>query len=138
MSYQENGIWAYLITVAGSYTIYVVIVGRLTRAPVSQVHCAAALLWTTLVSTVASVVVRTMIETARPSAGRQRDVRDREIDRFGEYASRVFVVLGAAAAMLMAMVRWDYFWIANVIYLGFVLWAVVASAVKIVAYRHGR
>ena len=29
--------------------------------------------------------------------------------------------------MLMAMARWDYFWIANVIYLGFVLWAVAGS-----------
>ena len=37
----------------------------------------------------------------------------------------------------MAMARWDYFWIANVIYLGFVLWAVAGSAVKLVAYRRG-
>jgi hypothetical protein len=68
---------------------------------------------------------------------RRGDVRDREITRFGEYASRWFLVAAAAAALVMAMAKWDYFWIANVIYLGFVLWAVVGSAVKLVAYRRG-
>jgi hypothetical protein len=37
----------------------------------------------------------------------------------------------------MAMARWDYFWIANVIYLGFVLWAITGSVIKLVAYRRG-
>jgi hypothetical protein len=65
------------------------------------------------------------------------DVRDREISRFGEYASRWLVIAGAAAGLVMAMARWDYFWIANVIYLGFVLWAITGSVVKLVAYRRG-
>jgi hypothetical protein len=52
-------------------------------------------------------------------------------------ASRWFVIAGAAAALGMAIARWDYFWIANVIYLGFVLWAIVGSVVKLVAYRRG-
>ncbi len=47
------------------------------------------------------------------------------------------LVAGAAAALLMAMARWDYFWIANVIYLGFVLRAVGGSVLKLVAYRRG-
>ena len=44
---------------------------------------------------------------------------------------------GAAAALFMAMAKVDYFWIANVIYLGFVLWAVAGSVLKLVAYRRG-
>jgi hypothetical protein len=46
-------------------------------------------------------------------------------------------VAAAAAALVMAMAKADYFWIANVIYLGFVLWAVVGSVLKLVAYRRG-
>jgi hypothetical protein len=138
VSYEEKGVWAYLIAVVGSYAVYVVIIiGRLATSPVSQVHYATTLLWTTVASTAASVAVRTVLETARPSESRRRDVRDREIGRFGEYASRWLVVFAAGAAMLMAMARWDYFWIANVIYLGFVLWAVVGSVLKVVAYRRG-
>ena len=64
-------------------------------------------------------------------------MRDREIARSGEFGSRWFVVAGAAAGLAMAMARWDYFWIANVIYLGFVLWAVAGSALKLAAYRRG-
>ena len=46
-------------------------------------------------------------------------------------------VAGAAAALVMAMAKVDYFWIANVIYLGFVLWAVAGSVLKLLAYRRG-
>ena len=88
-------------------------------------------------SIVASTIGRVLVETARPSDSRRGDVRDREISRFGEYAARWFVVVRAAAGLVMAMARADYFWIANVIYLGFVLWAVAGSVVKLAAYRRG-
>jgi hypothetical protein len=85
------------------------------------VPCVSALLWATVASIVASMVGRTLVETARPSDGCRSDVRDKKIYRFGEYASRWFVIGGAAAAFFMALAKWDYSWIANVIYLGFVL-----------------
>ena len=138
MSYEEKGTWAYLVTSAAGYAVYVVIVlGQVLRMPVAHVSYVPVLLWTAGASMVASTVVRTLIETAAPSDSRRGDVRDKEISRFGEHASRWFVVAGAAAGLVMAMVRWDYFWIANVIYLGFVLWAVVGSVLKLVAYRRG-
>jgi hypothetical protein len=138
MSYEEKGTWVYLVTSAGAYAVYLaVVLGRLGGTPVSQVHYVAALLWTGAASTAASVVLRTAVETASPSESRRADVRDREIFRFGEYASRWFIIGGAAAGLFMAMARWDQFWIANVIYLGFVLWAVGGSVVKLVAYRRG-
>ena len=138
MSYEEKGTWVYLVTSAGAYLVYLVIVaGRVASTPVAQVPYVSVLLWTAVASIVASVVGRTLVETARPSDSRRRDVRDKEINRFGEHASRWFIVAGAAAAFFMALAKWDYFWIANVIYLGFVLWAVVGSVVKLVAYRRG-
>jgi len=138
MSYEEKGTWVYLVTSAGGYVVYLVVVlGRLVSTPAAQVSYVPVLLGTCLASIVAATVGRTLVETARPSDSRRRDVRDKEIYRFGEHASRWFVVAGAAVALVMAMAKWDYFWIANVIYLGFVLWAVVGSAVKLVAYRRG-
>ena len=138
MSYEEKRTWVYLVTSAGAYLVYFAIVlGRVASTPVGQVPYAAVLLWTGVASVVANMAGRMLVEMARPSDSRQADVRDKEIFRFGEYASRWFLVAGAAAAMLMAMARWDYFWIANVIYLGFVLWAVGGSVLKLVAYRRG-
>jgi hypothetical protein len=138
MSYEEKGTWAYLAAVAGAYAVYLaIILGRLQGTPPAGVSYAWVLLWTTGASVVASMVLRSLVETARPSDSRRKDVRDKEINRFGEYASRWFVVGGATAGFILALAKVDYFWIANVIYLGFVLWAIVGSAVKLVAYRRG-
>ncbi len=138
MSYEEKGTWAYLVASAAAYLVYLAIMtGRVLHTPVAHVSYVPVLLWTTLASVIASTVIRTALETASASDSRTKDVRDKEIYRFGEHASRWFIVAGSGAALLMAMARWDYFWIANAIYLGFVLWAVAGSVVKIVAYRRG-
>jgi len=138
VSYEEKGTWVYLVTSAGAYLVYlVIIIGRLQGTPVAEVPYVSVLLWTTGASIVTSIVGRVVIETASPSDSKRADVRDRDISRFGEYASRWFLVAGAAAALVMAMAKVDYFWIANVIYLGFVLWAVAGSALKLIAYRRG-
>ena len=138
MSYEEKGTWVYLVASAGAYAIYLAIVlGRVLGTPVAEVPYVSLLLWTTGASIVASIAGRILIQTARPSDSRRSDVRDKEISRFGEHASRWFVVAGAGAALFMAMARWDYFWIANVLYLGFVLWAIAGSVVKLIAYRRG-
>ena len=138
MSYEEKGTWVYLVTSVGAYAVYLVIIlGRLTGTPAAQVPYVAVLLSTAGASILANIAGRVLVETASPSDSRQGDVRDKEIYRSGEYASRWFLVAGAAAALVMAMAKWDYFWIANVIYLGFVLWAVAGSAIKLVAYRRG-
>jgi hypothetical protein len=138
MSYEEKRTWVYLVASAAAYGVYLAIVlGRVLRTPVAEVPYVSALLWATGASMVASIVGRTLVETAAPSDSHRSDVRDKEIYRFGEYVSRWFVIAGAAAAFGMAIAKWDYFWIANVIYLGFVLWAVVGSVVKLIAYRRG-
>ena len=138
MSYEEKGTWVYLVTSAGAYVVYLVIMlGRVASTPVDRVPYVAVLVWTIVASIVASIVGRVVLETARPSDSRRSDIRDKEIHRSGEYAGRWFLVAGAAAALLMAMAKWDYFWIANVIYLGFVLWAVGGSVLKLIAYRRG-
>ena len=138
MTYEEKGTWVYLMACTAAYAVYLAIVaGRLASTPVADVSYVAVLLWTTAASILAAIIGRTLVETARPSDSRRADVRDREIRQLGEYASRWFVVAGAGAALIMTMARWDYFWIANVIYLGFVLWAVSGSVLRLVAYRRG-
>ena len=138
MTYEEKGTWVYLLACTAAYAAYLAIVaGRLASTPVVDVSYVAVLLWTTAASILAGIIGRTLAETARPSDSRRADVRDREIRQLGEYASRWFVVAGAGSALIMAMARWDYFWIANVIYLGFVLWAVSGSVLRLVAYRRG-
>src|SRR3984957_11396254 len=138
MTYEEKGTWVYLVACTAAYAVYLtIIIARLASTSAGDVSYVAVLLWTTAASILASVIGRTLVESARPSDRRRADVRDRDISRLGEYASRWFVAAGAGAALIMAMARWDYFWIANVLYLGFVLWAVAGSVVRLVAYPRG-
>ena len=50
---------------------------------------------------------------------------------------QAWIVIGALAAMLMAMAEWDWFWIANVIYFGFAIGSIFECVAKVVAYRRG-
>jgi hypothetical protein len=65
------------------------------------------------------------------------DACEREIHRFGEYTGYAFVTIGALGAMALAILEVDHFWIANLVYLCFILSAILGSIAKIVAYRSG-
>ena len=93
MSYEEKGTWVYLVTSAGAYAVYLaIILGRVASTPIADVSYAAVLLWTAGASVAASIIGRALVETVSPSDSRRGDVRDRDVSRFGEYASRWFLV----------------------------------------------
>ena len=136
MTLDETRAWARLVAVVVAYGVYVVLVlGRAGGRPLADVPYAAALLWTIGASIVGATVVETAIRTASPKASRVRDVRDRQIGRLGDYVGQSFVIVGATAALLMAIGGWQRFWIANVIYLCFALSAVLGNVTKVVVYR---
>jgi hypothetical protein len=138
MTHQEKRAWIMAVVAVLAYTAYVVIiVSGANGQPLSDVPYATALLWTVGVAIAANIVIDIGIDIATPKASRDKDIRDHEIGRFGDAMGQSFVVIGAVAALLMALVEWDWFWIANVIYLCFVLSAVVGSVSKIIAYRGG-
>ena len=136
MTFVEKRAWIRLATAVLGYAAYaVIIVGRLDGRPLHTVPYAGALLWTVGGAIVASIVAEIAMSIVNPRASRVTDERDREIGRLGELTGQAFVVIGAVAAMLMAMAGWDRFWIANVIYLCFVLSAVLGGITKVVVYR---
>jgi NADPH:quinone reductase-like Zn-dependent oxidoreductase len=59
-----------------------------------------------------------------------RDERDREIGHFGEHVGRSTIVAGGVAGLVLALAKAGYFWIANVLCLGFVLSAVLGSTAR--------
>jgi hypothetical protein len=136
MTHAEKRAWINLVVAVFGYAVYVVIIaGRADGRPLSSVPYAGVLLWTVGGAIVAAIGLEIALAIVMPGASRASDVRDREIGRFGERVGQSFVVIGAVAAMLMAMAGWDRFWIANVIYLCFVLSAILGGITKVVAYR---
>jgi hypothetical protein len=136
MTHEEKRAWIMLVVSVVAYVVYVVtVLNRADGRPLPAVPYAAALLWTIGAAIVASIVAEIGIGVVTPRASREKDVRDRQIGRVGEHTGQSFVVIGAVAALLMALAGWDRFWIANVIYLGFVLSAVLGSITKIFLYH---
>lgn len=138
MASEERNAWQFGILAIVTYSVYVaIILERAGSVPLTEVDFAWPMIWTILGSIVASIVIAILLGILFPRHIEKPDVRDKQIGRFGDHVGQGFVVAGALAAMLMAIVDWDRFWIANVIYLGFVLSAVLSSVAKIVAYRRG-
>jgi len=138
VTYEEKGTWVYLVVVVATFGAYVaVLLSRADGGPLADVAYVAPLLWTIGISIVVSVVGRVVVEIARPSDSLAADARDKDIDRHGEYVGFHVLSVGVVGALVLTLVEAEHFWIANAIFLAFVLNAVTSSVVKLVAYRRG-
>ncbi len=124
MTTAERRAWSLAVTSLIAYAVSLL----LLLAGVSYVPA--------LLSTVGGAIVVNMV-TGMTFGGGKADQRDREIGRFGEHIGQSLVVAGAVGALVLALFEARYSWIANVIYLGFVLSAVLGSVAKIFAYPRG-
>lgn len=135
MAHEEKRAWIFIAVTLLAYLTYVTVV--LTGAgngPLSDASYVPAMLWSIGGAIVAAIAAETVL------GGRDRhgkDERDREIDRFGTWAGQAFLVIGGVTALVLAMAEAPHFWIANVIYLGFALSALLGAVARVVAYRRG-
>jgi NADH:ubiquinone oxidoreductase subunit 6 (subunit J) len=139
MASEERRAWTMLVVTVVAYVGYVAVV--LSRSGsgtgFADTPYRAAMLWSIGAAIVASIALDIAGSVVwRDGAGR-KDQRDREIARVGDHVGQALLVTGAVAALLMALAEWQPFWIANVIYLGFVLSSVLGSATRVAAYRWG-
>ena len=146
MSSEERGQWVYLVAVVVTYSAYaVIILGQLSGTAPADIDYVPTLLWSIGIGIVLAIVGRIVIEIAGGisaemaghEAGHEADVRDRDIGRFGEYFAGTVLGIGMVVPFVLTLAEFDHFWIANAIYLAFVVSAVVGAIVKLVAYRRG-
>lgn len=141
VSYEEKGSWVYLLVTSVTSVTYlayvVIIVGGAGGIPLADVDYVPPMLGTIGVAIALTIVGRIALEIAKPSDSYRTDVRDREIGRFGEYIGGTVLAVGMLVPFGLAMVEAAHFWIANAIYLVFVVYSLVGTAIKLVAYRRG-
>jgi hypothetical protein len=125
MSYEEKGVWVFLTVSITGYVVYLALVlpQLLRGTPADEIDYVPAVLWTIGGAIVGAIVLRILVEIVVPSGN----------TRVGS----AFLVIGALGALVLAMFEAGYFWIANVIYLGFVLSAILSSVTKVIVYRKG-
>ena len=142
MSSEERGQWVYLVAIVLTYGAYVAIVlGQAAQTPVADVDYIPVMLWAIGLGIALAIVGRIVVEIAgqirEPSDRHETDVRDRDIGRFGEYFAGTILGIGMVVPFVLTLAEFEYFWIANAMYLVFVLSALVGAAVKLIAYRRG-
>lgn len=138
MSYEERGQWVYLAATAIAYGAYLVLLfGRAGTGPLPEIDYQPIMLWTIGGAVLGSIIGRIAIEIVRPSESHREDVRDKEIGRFGEYVSGMILGIGMVGPFALTLLEADHFWIANAIYLVFVVQAVAGTVIKLIAYRRG-
>ncbi|MGW4248379.1 hypothetical protein ACWELQ_38520, partial [Nocardia sp. NPDC004722] len=109
MSYEEKRTWILGVAAAVSYAIYLIVVlARARHTALVEVAYAGPLLWAVGGSIVASIVASIAVSLGSRDRDR-RDQRDREIDRRGTIVGNGFVVLGAVAALALALANGDRF-----------------------------
>lgn len=142
MAYEEKRAWIVMVASLLGYTGYlIVLAGRAPGVPVGEIAYQWPLIISIVASIIASIVLSIIVGViggiTRGSEGHATDQRDREIGRFGDHIGQSFVVIGAVAAIILAMLELPYFWIANAVYLAFLLSGLLGGIAKIMAYRKG-
>ncbi|MHB8795075.1 MAG: hypothetical protein ACYC90_06345 [Candidatus Nanopelagicales bacterium] len=138
MSFEEKNQWALGAITVVAFAVYAsIILSRAQEMPLTDVPYIWPMLATIGAAVVAAILATIAIAIASPREAGKKDERDKEINRRGEYIGQGFVVVGAVGALVLAMLEADYFWIANAVYVCFVLSAVVSTTAKLVAYRRG-
>ena len=136
MAYQEKFTLAFGIIAVLVYAVYVAIVApQLASTPIEDAAWVVPMLASIGAAIVAGIIVGIVLGIVSPKGADKEDERDRRIARFGDQVGNSIVVIGAIAAIILSMLRVDWFWIANAVYLAFVISAVLSTMAKLAGYR---
>ena len=142
MVYEERNAWAGLIVSPISIAVYVVLVlQQAAGGPLVDVDWFPLMLWViggSIVAVIILSIVWGMIAGAKDPEGVGRsDIRDRDISRMGGRVEQAFVVIAGLGVIVLCAIGADLFWIANTMYAGFAVSALVGGVARVVAYRRG-
>ena len=138
MSFDEKNTWVFAVVAVLGASIYgAILLARSQGLALTDVAYVTPMLASIGGAIVANIIGNLVISFLAPEDAGKRDQRDREIERFGTLIGQSFLVIGALAAMVLSMFEAKHFWIANVIYLSFVMSAVFGSMARLAAYRRG-
>ena len=133
---------------AWSASYFVVVLTPLGEVAAAEIAYQRPLLIAVGASIVLTIIgaILTAIGTAVSASSRARrhvddidrkDERDAYIGRRGDLVGYYVASVGACVGLILTMLEVDYFWIANALYLSFVVAALVSAIVKLVPTAGG-
>ena len=149
MPFEEKVTWVNLVvTVVVPVAYFAIMLGRLGDVSAADISYQ----WPLLIAIGASVVL-TIVGSIVAGIGTgisaelkgrraaddidRKDERDKTISRRGDLIGYYVASAGMVGVLALTMLEYEYFWIANTLYLSFVVATLVSSAVKLVAYHRG-
>lgn len=138
MSFEEKSTWIYLVIALVVPVFYFAnVLGQVGETPVTEIAYVRPMITAIIIAIVASIVAHIVVAVASPKDSDKRDERDKTINRLGEYVGGLVLAAGVVGVLGLTMAEVEHFWIANALYAAFILQALTATTVKLVAYRRG-
>ena len=149
MPFEEKVTWANgVVTIIVPIVYFAIMIGRLQSTPAAdiswQVPLIVAIAASVVLTVVGAIVMSIGTSITAVARGRKpedeidrKDERDKTIGRHGDLVGYYVASAGMVGVLILTMFEVDYLWIANALYLSFVVAMVVSSVVKLVAYHRG-
>ena len=149
MPFEEKMTWVNgVVTIIVPIVYFAIMLGRLQSTPAAdiswQVPLIVALVASVVLTVIGSIVMSIGTSVSAVARGRKpedeidrKDERDKTIGRHGDLVGYYVASAGMVGVLILTMFEVDYLWIANALYLSFVVAMVVSSVVKLVAYHRG-
>jgi drug/metabolite transporter (DMT)-like permease len=138
MSFEEKGTWLYLVIIVTLPIVYLAtIAGQVASVPVDEIDYQGPLLAAIGAAIGLAILGMIAIAISSPAEADKSDQRDKDINRLGEYVGGLVLGFGMIVPFGLAMTEAPYFWIANVMYVVFVIAGLCGTVAKLVLYRRG-
>ena len=131
MSPEEKRAWIY------AAVALVVPIGYFAYVFANDRDYVVPLLVATGVAMVANMVLTIVAVAVRPQDVGPKDERDRQIDRVANGVGFFVMSLATLVPLVLTILEVEHFWIAQALYLAFVLAAIAQAVTRIVGYRWG-
>ena len=149
MPFEEKITWVNaLVTVVVPIAYFAIVLGRLGETSAADIAyqkplliaIGASIVMTIIGAILAGIGTGISAELRGRSASDdidRKDERDRTISRRGDLIGYYVASAGMVGVLALTMLQYEYFWIANALYLSFVVATLVSSVVKLLAYHRG-
>lgn len=142
MVYHERVAWSTLIASVAGVAVYAVLVFRQADGgELARVDWLPAMLWaiggSILASILLSILWGIVAGLRDPEAATASDIRDLDIGRMGSRVEHAILIIAGLGVIALCAVGADVFWIANTMFLGFAVSAIVGGIARVIAYRRG-
>jgi hypothetical protein len=136
MTFHEKSSWVVLVVSVPVLLVYgVLVVPQLLTVPVTEITWVQPMAFAIVGFVIANVLGNIVAAISNPAEADQHDLRDQQIDHYGDRVGSRLIIAGSTVALILAMVSAPYFWIGNALFIGGMAASLTSAIAKIAAYR---